>query len=378
MIFCSPVHNGVKRIIPLLLITIGALAVALLYYYEIIGYASIRVIRLSSYFLYEEIFLLALVPIAIPAIHRLRKREHDGYLETVPRKFLRTSFGILWIFDGILQMQLPFITLFAQYNLIPLLGSEPLVTFLVGHALDVWNLNPPIFDVLASLFQVYTGAFFLIYSRGSKYKLVQITAILWSLTIWIFGEGFGGILSPSATLLTGSPGSALFYAIASVLLLAYEQESSTTRVVMVTRIAMIITFFGFAISQAVPSNGFWTALPISFFPSPFAILNNLTFITLLLSQHAFLWNGIYVSLMVVIGVLWLLKPKNAPYLTLLWGFFTWYIYQGLGIFGMTSSTDPNTGLPLILISWTILLIMRSDYGIQNDGFHFSHNSEKSV
>ena len=359
-------HNGAKRVIPLLLIAIGVLAVSLLFYYEIIGYASIRVIRLSSYFFYEEIFLLALVPIAIPAIHRLRKRDHNGYIETVPRKFLRTSFGVLWIFDGFLQMQLPFITLFAQYNLIPLLGSEPLVTFLVSHALDVWNMNPPIFDVLASLFQVYIGAFFLIYSRGFKFKLVQVSAILWSLIIWVFGEGFGGILSTNATLLTGSPGSALFYAIASVLLLEYDRESSATRVVMVTRIAMIFTFFGFAISQSLPSNGFWTALPISFFPSPFAILNNLTFITLFFNQHASLWNGVYVFLMLVIGVLWLLLPRSAPYLTLFWGLFTWYIYQGLGIFGMTSSTDPNTGLPLILISWTILLIMRSDRRNQKD------------
>jgi hypothetical protein len=265
-------------------------------------------------------------------------------------------------------MQLPFLTLFVQYNLIPLLGTEPLVTFLVRHAIDLWSLNPPIINVIASLVQVYLGAFFLIYERGSVFKFVQISALCWSLIIWVFGEGLGGVLSPGATLLTGSPGSALFYAIASFLLLIYERESSTGRVVIVTRIAMFSTFIGFAISQALPFNGFWTALPVSFFPSPFAILNNLTSITLLINQHAAILNGVYVLGMFAIGISWFVGPRFAAYPTVAWGLFTWYLYQGLGIFGMTSSTDPNTGLPLILISWTFLFITRSTNRTQNHSF----------
>jgi hypothetical protein len=362
--FC-PVHILVRRIIPGVLISFGALGVALLYYYEIVGYSSIPVIRLGSYFLYEEIFLLALVPIAILAFRFLRIHSSNDYLEPVPRKFLRKSFGILWIFDGALQMQLPFLTLFVQYNLIPLLGTEPLVTFLVRHAIDLWSLNPPIINVIASLVQVYLGAFFLIYKRGYVFKFVQISALGWSLIIWVFGEGFGGVLSPGATSLTGSPGSALFYAIASFILLIYEWESSTDRVVIVTRIAMVSTFIGFAISQALPFNGFWTALPVSFYPSPFAILNNLTSITLLINQHAAVMNGVYVLAMFAIGISWLVVPRFAAYPTVAWGIFTWYVYQGLGIFGMTSSTDPNTGLPLILISWAFLFITKSKNRTQN-------------
>ncbi len=351
-----------KRVIPFALIVIGALAVGLLYYYEIRGYASIRVIRLSSYFFYEWIFLLALVPLIAPVFSFIRRRETSDYLEPRPRKILRKSFGMLWIFDGVLQMQLPFLTLFVQYNLIPLLGSEPLVTFLTGHAIDLWNLNPPIIDVLASLVQVYLGAFFLMYERGTVFRFTQLSALSWSLIIWAFGEGFGGILSPGATLLTGAPGSALFYAIASFILILYEDVQSTSRVVAVTKISMISTFIGFAISQAIPSNGFWKSLPVSFFPSPFAILNNLTFITLFINQHAAIWNGFYVLVMLSIGLMWLLRPRIASYLTMIWGFFTWYVYQGLGIFGMTSSTDPNTGLPLILISLMFLLALQHDPG----------------
>lgn len=366
-------HISFRRVIPGVFISVGALAVALLYYYEILGYASIPVIRLSSYFLYEGIFLLALVPIAIPIFHFLRTRTMEDYLELAPRKFLRKSFGILWIFDGILQMQLPFLTLFVQYNLIPLLGTEPIVTFLTGHVIDIWSLNPPLMDVVASLIQVYLGTFFLLYRRGPTFRFVQVSALSWSLIIWMFGEGFGGILSSNATLLTGSPGSALFYAIASLLLLLYEKDSSIARVVTVTRIVMISTFLGFAISQALPSNGFWTSLPVSFFPSPFAILNNLTFITLFINQHSAVWNGAYVLGMFAIGIFWIIGPRFASYLTVVWGFFTWYVYQGLGIFGMTSSTDPNTGLPLILISLMFILVARQNNLTQKCNFIFTRD-----
>ncbi len=366
MIIVFTMHKIINRIVPFTLITIGAFSVALLYYYEILGYASIRVIRLSSYLIYEELFLLALIPITIPLWNYLRMRGKNDYTEAAPRKFLRMSFGILWVFDGVLQMQLPFLTLFVMYNLIPLLGSQPLVTFLVEHAIVIWNLNPPIFDVLASLVQVYIGVFFLIYSNGLRFKIAQYFAILWGLTIWIFGEGFGGIFPLSgATMLTGAPGSALFYSIASILLLAYGQPSSASKVIKITRITMIIAFFGFAITQALPSNGFWGSLPISFFPSPFNVLLNLTYITVFLNQHASFWNGIYVTVMLAGGAMWLVIPRYAPYLTIGWGLFIWYIYQGFGIFGTNASTDPNTGLPLILISWTALMITRSDYAVKH-------------
>ena len=371
-------HFRAKRIIPLVFISVGALAVALLFYYQILEYASIGVINLSSYFFYEGIFLLALVPSIIPVLHFFRKRSTEDYDEPSPRKFLRKSFGILWIFDGVLQMQLPFLTLFVQYNLIPLLGSEPIVTFLTAHAITLWNIDPPLMNVISSLLQVYLGVFFLTYKRGFVFKLTQVSAISWSLIIWMFAEGFGGILSPGATLLTGSPGSALFYAIGSFLLLIYEQESSSGRVGTVTKLTMSLTFLGFAISQILPSSGFWTALPISSFPSPFALLNNLTFITLLISQHASILNGVYVLVMFAIGVSWLVLPRFAGFPTLLWGFFTWYIYQGFGIFGMTSSTDPNTGLPLIFISLTFLLITRSTDVIQNYKFAFYRRRKSLV
>jgi len=137
-VFFYPVHISVKRVNTIALISVGTIAVALLYYYQILGYASIPVIKLSSYFLYEEVFLLALVPIAIPAFRFLKRHDSGDYSEPSPRKFLRKSFGILWIFDGILQMQLPFLTLFVQYNLIPLLGSVPIVTFL-PHTLLIYG-----------------------------------------------------------------------------------------------------------------------------------------------------------------------------------------------------------------------------------------------
>ena len=49
----------------------------------------------------------------------------------------------------------------------------------------------------------------------------------WGLVVWVFGEAFGGIFGHGSSWLFGSPGAALFYVVAGVLVslpdLAWER-----------------------------------------------------------------------------------------------------------------------------------------------------------
>ncbi len=342
-----------------LILAAGATAVGLLFYYELNFYASIPVISMDSYYLYYEAFLLALVPLTIPVYLRHLIDTDRNFVEMPYRKFLRISFGVLWIFDGVLQMQPGLITLFDELVLIPLLGSSPIVDSLTRYAINVWNINPPVFDLIASLIQVYLGALILIFRKGPVLVLSLILALIWSLLIWTFGEGFGGILSPSATMLTGSPGSALIYALASFILILSIRNSYSASIEKTVRVSMILLFGYFAIMQALPSNGFWGSLPVSLFLAPFGFLSSLITLTQTIAQYPLFWNGVFVVSMTAITVLWIAAPRIAAYVSLAWGIFIWYVYQGLGIFGIMS-TDPNTGLPVVLVSAAYILFHRME------------------
>ena len=56
----------------------------------------------------------------------------------------------------------------------------------------------------------------LLWSRTVRVALVA--SLVWSLSVWVFAEGLGGLASPTASILTGAPGPALLYAWAATLL----------------------------------------------------------------------------------------------------------------------------------------------------------------
>src|SRR6201999_1959464 len=48
-------------------------------------------------------------------------------------------------------------------------------------------------------------------------------SILWSLGVWWFGEGLGGVLNGAASPLNGAPGAVIIYALLAVLLWPAER-----------------------------------------------------------------------------------------------------------------------------------------------------------
>jgi hypothetical protein len=86
----------------------------------------------------------------------------------------------------------------------------------------------PITDVARSIGQHSVGAdtAFLIVqfalAFGIAYRptvrLALVGSVVWSLTVWWLGEGLGGVLTGTASPVTGAPGAVLLYAVLAVLL----------------------------------------------------------------------------------------------------------------------------------------------------------------
>ena len=282
-------------------------------------------------------------------------RKHESRKENKYVHFLRISFGYLWILDAFLQMQPGMNEYFASFVIGPNISSGGITGQLAAYAFALWNLHPVAFDVVSSLIQLYIGTLLLAFSRGRIYYWTQIVAILWGIAIWIFGEGFGGTLLPGATILTGFPGSALVYVFASIILLLSVKSSSK----MVTRLSYFIgasIFIPSLIVQILPSSGFFPSMRSIYMPmpAPFGILNFTNQIQLYFTNVLFFPDVVTIALILISLSGWLLRRSYGYISSAILAAFTWIVFEGFGILGIMS-TDPNTGLPLLIISIFFLL-----------------------
>jgi hypothetical protein len=148
-----------------------------------------------------------------------------------PARDLQRTFQLVlatvWLLDAALQLQ-PF--MFTK-------GGNGFSGMLNGLAAgnpgwvartQTWNASivyhqPILTDTLFAGIQ-FLIAFGMIYKRTLKPALTL--SIVWSLAVWWFGEGSGGIFHGGATPFGGGPGGVLFYAVVAVLL--WPSEGSNT------------------------------------------------------------------------------------------------------------------------------------------------------
>src|SRR5450755_1967125 len=134
------------------------------------------------------------------------------------RALLRVGFGLLWLFDGILQAQPAMAVGLPSKVIQPGASSSPhWVQHLVNWAGMAWSYHPVQAGAAAVWIQVGIGLWLLCAARGPLSRLAGVASVAWGLVVWVFGESFGGILAPGLSWLTGAPGAALLYCVAGAL-----------------------------------------------------------------------------------------------------------------------------------------------------------------
>jgi hypothetical protein len=139
------------------------------------------------------------------------------------RRDLQRTFQLLlatvWLLDAVLQIQ-PFMFTRGSNGFSGMLnGAAPGNPSIVYHSIT-WNASivdhhPVLTNALFALIQ-FLIAFGIAYRRTLRPALVL--SVVWSLGVWWFGEGAGGVFHGAATPLGGGPGAVLFYAVLAVLL----------------------------------------------------------------------------------------------------------------------------------------------------------------
>jgi cytochrome oxidase Cu insertion factor (SCO1/SenC/PrrC family) len=287
--------------------------------------------------------------------------------EPVARRVLRIGFGILWIGDGLLQLQSSMALGLPTAVLQPSASSSPgWVQHIVNVGVTIWTNHPVQAAASAVWLQLGIGAALLLAPRGRWSRVAGLVATGWGLVVWVFGEAFGGIFGQGASWLFGTPGAALFYCVAGVLVALPESMWSNPNLGRRILRAMGTFFIGMAVLQAWPGRGFWQGAPrgtkagtltsmvrlMAQTSQPGVVSSSVRAFGRIDAAHGWGVNLLVVCLLALIGMALLTGRSRvvrpAIFVAVVLCLADWIFVQDLGFFGGVG-TDPNSMVPMMFV-----------------------------
>jgi cytochrome oxidase Cu insertion factor (SCO1/SenC/PrrC family) len=283
------------------------------------------------------------------------------------RQLLRVGFGLLWIFDGILQAQPKMAIGLPSRVIQPTAQSSPhWVQDVVNWAGTTWSYHPMQAGASAVWIQVGIGIWMLAASRGPLSRLAGLASVGWGLVVWVFGESFGGIFAPGLTWLFGAPGAVLVYVVAGALIALPERAWPSPLLGRAILAGTGLFLVGMAVLQAWPGRGFWHGVShgqpgtlagmtreMAQTPQPGFLSAWVSAFTRFDEAHGFAVNLVAVVALTLIGAAFLsgrrrlVGPALIAFVVLC--LVDWALIEDFGFFGGLG-TDPNSMIPFALLA----------------------------
>ena len=283
------------------------------------------------------------------------------------RQLLRIGFGLLWVFDGILQAQPKMAIGLPSQVIEPLAAASPRwVHHLVNAGGTTWSYHPMQAGASAVWIQVGIGIWLLVAARGPLSRLAGLASVAWGLVVWVFGEAFGGIFAPGLTFLFGAPGAVLIYVVAGALIALPERAWRTRRLGRLTTAGTGLFLAGMAMLQAWPGRGFWQGTAhgqpgtLAGMTQTMAQTSQPGFLSAWINAfttfdeaHGFAVNLFVVAALAVTGATFasgrprLIRPVLIVFTVLCLA--DWVLIEDLGFLGGLG-TDPNSMIPIVLLA----------------------------
>ncbi len=293
-------------------------------------------------------------------------------LQARARRLVTLGLGVLWILDGLFELQ-------------PGLKRQFAVA-VIGNALQ--TLPPPLymasFNMLTNMIIPYAAAwdlFFALFQLGLGLVLVAgppwakrlalAASVAWGSVVWVFGEGMAGVFSAGGTfpgtpsILNGFPGPAMVYVLIALLLLMPEERWRLAGRSSVVSLAPALVFLLCAAVQAAPL--MWTSYgQASIFVASRDYLPAQLAVTLrpfaeFTVSNPVLGNALEVSanLAAALGLLAARSSRGTFVFAFGWLAFVWWF--GLGLGGMLTGlgTDPGAPPAIMLLMGPGLIALRA-------------------
>jgi hypothetical protein len=277
------------------------------------------------------------------------------------RRVLQLALAGAWLLDGVLQYQaFMFSKGFGQM----LAGTASGNPEVVGRPIT-WNAT--FLEHHAVLLNAVFATIQLLLGIGIAWRptvrLALAASIAWSLAVWWLGEGLGMVLTPDTSPVTGAPGAVILYALLAVLLWPADRGApapfTAARAVgaPVARALWLVLWLSLAYFALLPASRAPQALHDMIAgmtdgePGWLAALERNA---AALVAHQGLTASIVLAAVFVLVAGGVYLPGSAARGTLILAVLVaaviWVFGQAFGAILADGSTDPNSGLPLILLA----------------------------
>jgi hypothetical protein len=265
------------------------------------------------------------------------------------RRMVRWALGSLWVLDGLLQLQPGMFRMaMVQAVMLPATQGNPAwANAPLELVIRIFSRHLVAANLAVALVQLGIGAALL----ATPGVGALWASLAWSVLLWPFGQAFGGVLSGSPSLVVGSPGSAVLYA-----LLTWAAWPDGQRAALRDRA------LAWVLGGIWALGAFWQAHP-AFFRGPTLaglVTGNapgqpawlaaaLDAVGHLLLRHPVAWDIALVVLMAAVALgIWGGARRAALLLSFVLSAAFWVFGQAFGMVFTGMATDPNTA-PLLAV-----------------------------
>jgi hypothetical protein len=278
------------------------------------------------------------------------------------RRALQLVLAALWLLDGVLQYQ-PFMytKAFAQMLGSTAAGNPSVIARPVTWDASLVGDHLVLLNIVFATIQLLLG---LGIAFRPTVRVALAASVAWSLGVWWFGEGLGGVLNGGAGPLNGAPGAVIIYALIAVLLWPADRPGGPAPFVaaravgaQVARALWLVFWLSQAYFALTPGNRAPEAVSqlIAGMNSGeprwlAALLRGATSLT----AHQGLAASVVLAVAFAVIAAGVYLPPSAAKAALVLAIVTaaviWVFAQALGGILASGATDPNSGPLLILLA----------------------------
>ncbi|MHB8596061.1 MAG: hypothetical protein ACYDER_04535 [Ktedonobacteraceae bacterium] len=282
----------------------------------------------------------------------------------ITRKRLCQLLGLLWLIDGILQLQPQMFTMNMVNGVMrPMLQGQPgAIESSFNWIVQVSTRNLTLMNLTVAIIQILIGLSLLL---GREVKVALLASVVWSFIVWYGGEGMSMLLTGQASALTGAPGAALLYALLALVVYPFSPTTNHDEGGMLSRTqlrrALAIFWILMALLQAQPY--WWQQGQISQVVGVMvgqgglnSILVDplLQWLSTITSSIEIPLNAALIGIFLALGVaLFFVDNRHIrPVLiaSIVVSLILWYGAQAFGMIFTGMATDFNSGLLLVVIA----------------------------
>ena len=277
------------------------------------------------------------------------------------RRALQLALASIWLLDAVLQYQ-PFMytKAFGQMLAATASGNPSIIARPIAWDATLVEHHLAAINTIFATIQLLIG---LGIAFRPTVRLALAVSIAWSIGVWWFGEGLGGVLNGAASPLNGAPGAVIIYALLAVLLWPADRDipapftAARTVGAHVARVLWLVLWLSLAYFTLTPANRAPQAISgmisgmESGNPGWFAALDRHA--ASLVSGHGIAASVVLAVALILIAVgVYLPTPaaKGLLVLAIVVAVVIWVFGEAFGMIMAGGATDPNSGPLLALLA----------------------------